>query len=665
MQLARENANTGPGAAALRAWPLGSATRWLALDRLGPFLGGWLLPFALVLYLGLKGGGYDQVVYGQVGIVVWWIVVLGAAVAVVPVSRIGTAAWIGFGLLAAFAAWTALGVGWSGSAERSVAEIGRVTTYLGIFALALVTQGSGRLRRTTTAVGAGIAVVALLALLSRLQPGLFPGATDTAVFLGVPSRLSYPLNYWNGLAAMVAIGIPLVLITASAARSVLVRAMAAAALPVMALAALYTFSRGGAFEVAIALVVLFALHPRRLQLLPTALVASAGSTILIVAATQRNALEHGLGNAAAHSQGDEMLVLVLVVCAGVGLLAAAIALTGRHLMPSRPVVPRRTAIAATAVTLLAAIVVAIAAGLPGYLSDRWQDFKAPGVPGVTGVQRFDSASGNGRYQLWQAAVDANSTDPAVGIGPGTYEYYWTQHRNRPVSVVNAHSLYLETLAELGVVGLLLIVGAIGTPIVVGTVRSLRARGDPDRAALFAAGVAALAAFAAAAAVDWVWQLPAIVAAFLLIAAALLSSGVRRIAARAGRALAPRIVLVVAGLACLIAVGIPLASAQAIRASQDEVHSNDLGAALTDARTAHAIEPYGASASLQEALVLELQGRFPAALAPARSATQEASTNWLTWVILSRLEAENGDAKASVAAYRKAKELNPQSPVFAR
>src|SRR3954453_8542003 len=116
MQLAHENADTGRGAAALRAWPLGSATRWLALDRLGPFLGGWLLPFALVLYLGLKGGGYDQVVYGQVGIVVWWIVVLGAAVAVVPVSRIGTAAWIGFGLLAAFAAWTALGVGWSGSA---------------------------------------------------------------------------------------------------------------------------------------------------------------------------------------------------------------------------------------------------------------------------------------------------------------------------------------------------------------------------------------------------------------------------------------------------------------------------------------------------------------------------------------------------------------------
>jgi cytochrome c-type biogenesis protein CcmH/NrfG len=113
----------------------------------------------------------------------------------------------------------------------------------------------------------------------------------------------------------------------------------------------------------------------------------------------------------------------------------------------------------------------------------------------------------------------------------------------------------------------------------------------------------------------------------------------------------------------VAVGIPLAAAQAIRASQDEARSHDLRAALEDARTAHSIEPYGASASLQEALVLELQGRHSAAVAAAKRATEEASPNWQTWVVLSRVEAENGDAKASVAAYRKAKELNPKSPLF--
>jgi O-antigen ligase len=663
MQPLPENANPGRGAATLSAWPVSSMRGWMALDRIAPVLGGWVLPFILVLYLGLKGGGYDELVYGQVGIVAWWIVVLGSAVAVLPVSRIGTAGWLGLGLLGAFAVWTALGIGWSSDAERSVAEVGRIATYLGIFALALVTQGRGRLERTVSAVGAAIAVVAVVGLLSRLHPAWFPGATETSIALGVPSRLSYPLNYWNGVATMVAVGIPLLLITASGARFLLARALAAAALPAMALAGLYTFSRAGAFEIAIALIVLFALHPRRLQLLPTALLGAAGSTILIAAATQRNALEHGLGNAAAHDQGNEMLALVLVVCVGVGLLEAAIALTGRHLMPSTPTVARRPAIATALVALLAAIVAAVAAGLPGYLSDRWDDFKTPGGPGVTGVQRFDSASGNGRYQLWQVAGDANSTDPAVGIGPGTYGSYWTQHRNLELSVVNAHSLYLETLAELGIVGLLLIVGVVATPLAVGAAKALRARGDPNRAALFAAAVAALAAFAVGAGVDWVWQLPVIVASFLLVSAAVLTGGVARPAARAAGALAPRITLVLAGLASLVAIGIPIASAQAIRASQSEVRSNDLGAALSDARAAHSVEPYGGSASLQEALVLELEGKFPAAVTSARRATHEAATNWQTWAILSRLEAENGNPKASATAYRKAKALNPKSPLF--
>ena len=163
---------------------------------------------------------------------------------------------------------------------------------------------------------------------------------------------------------------------------------------------------------------------------------------------------------------------------------------------------------------------------------------------------------------------------------------------------------------------ILIIGVVGAPLVVGTTKTLRARGDPDRSALFAAAVAALAAFAVAAAVDWVWQLPAIVVAFLLVTAAVLNGGIRRAPRRSAGALPPRVVLVAAGLASLVAVGIPLAAAQAIRSSQSEVRSNDLGAALDDARTANGIEPYGASSSLQEALVLELQGQYSSGVAAA-------------------------------------------------
>ncbi len=62
-------------------------------------------------------------------------------------------------------------------------------------------------------------------------------------------------------------------------------------------------------------------------------------------------------------------------------------------------------------------------------------------------------------------------------------------------------------------------------------------------------------------------------------------------------------------------------------------------------------------------MLELQHDIPGALAAARKATRDEPQNWTGWLILSRLEAEAGHARASVAAYKRAKSLNPYSPVF--
>jgi hypothetical protein len=70
-----------------------------------PALAAWTLAFAVVAYLALSNGGYDTIVRSQVGIAVWWIVLLGALAGVLP-ARIGAAGWVAIGLLAAFALWT-------------------------------------------------------------------------------------------------------------------------------------------------------------------------------------------------------------------------------------------------------------------------------------------------------------------------------------------------------------------------------------------------------------------------------------------------------------------------------------------------------------------------------------------------------------------------------
>src|SRR3712207_6803706 len=87
--------------------------------------GAWLCAFAVVLYLGVSGGGYDPVVHSEVGIALWWIVLAGTACGVLSV-RFGRIGWAGFGLLAGFVAWTAFGMTWTESAERTAAELARV-----------------------------------------------------------------------------------------------------------------------------------------------------------------------------------------------------------------------------------------------------------------------------------------------------------------------------------------------------------------------------------------------------------------------------------------------------------------------------------------------------------------------------------------------------------
>ena len=81
----------------------------------------------------MKGGGYDPIVRGEVGVAVWWVVLFGAAVGVLPAARLSAAGWTMLALLGAFALWTTLGISWSDSAERSAAEAGRVAAYLGVF----------------------------------------------------------------------------------------------------------------------------------------------------------------------------------------------------------------------------------------------------------------------------------------------------------------------------------------------------------------------------------------------------------------------------------------------------------------------------------------------------------------------------------------------------
>jgi tetratricopeptide (TPR) repeat protein len=220
---------------------------------------------------------------------------------------------------------------------------------------------------------------------------------------------------------------------------------------------------------------------------------------------------------------------------------------------------------------------------------------------------------------------------------------------------------MQTLGELGIVGQLLLLAFLAWVSAAGLRAALLS--DAAERSRLAAALAGFTVFLLTAAVDWMWQVPAVPVAALMLACGLLVAG--------GGSDKPRLPVPwrvsvgAVSLLAIVAIAIPLASLSLTRESQAEVRGGDYPAALDKAKSAQNVEPAAATPRLQQAQVLELMRDFPAAEAAARAAVDRESTNWQTWLVLSRIAAENGHPDASVAAYREARRLNPRAQIFNR
>ncbi|MGH2744452.1 MAG: O-antigen ligase family protein, partial [Thermoleophilaceae bacterium] len=144
--------------------------------------------------------------------------------------------------------------------------------------------------------------------------------------------------------------------------------------------------------------------------------------------------------------------------------------------------------------------------------------------GATGA-RLRSVDSN-RYAYWRVALGTFAAHPLHGIGSGGFVVDWLQEREVVDPTREPHSLYLGTLAELGLVGLAALLAFLGG--VAAAARRLW-RADPG---LAAGPVAALAVWAVHAGIDWDWEMPAVTLVALALAAALVAWSERPAATRA-------------------------------------------------------------------------------------------------------------------------------------
>ena len=583
---------------------------------------------------GFASGGYYPTAWGWGALVALWLVatylVLGTATRPAPLALVL------LGGLALLAGWTWLSLLWSNDVDQTVLEGQRTLLYVAAAAAFVLVVRRVDVEPLLGGALIGIFLPAGYGLLTRLFPDRIGVFEEIAAY-----RLQEPVGYWNGLGLFAAMGATLAL--GFAARgSLLVRTLAGAALPVLLTTTYFTFSRGAWVALGVGLVFAVAIDPRRLQLLLVGLLLAPVSGLALWLTSRQDALTRVDAPVPAATEQGHRLALYLLGLVGLSALIAAVF----GLIERRVSLPRAASVAFAGTLALVVVAGAIAVfaryGGPHTIAEKgWDSFAAKPLQNQADLnRRLFSFSGSYRVDLWRVALDDYDDHTALGSGAGSYEHYWNANRPFAHKVRDAHSLYLEMLAELGPLGLALLVLGLGVPLVA----AFFARGHP----LVPAALAAYVAYLVHAGVDWDWELPV-----LTIAA--LACGIGIVAAMGGddeRWLPSPArwgaVAVALGLAVVAFVG--LIGASALSASQDALDRGRWEKAEDEARKASRWWPWSPEPWQRRGEAELGAGDTGSAAASFRKAVSKDRQDWLLWHELSTVtggaEARRATAQAA-------------------
>lgn len=559
-------------------------------DRLRPIAAAvmpWLntvpvpvLAGVLVIGVGSDLGGYYPQSWARIALAAAAV----AAVALIrggPIPLVGRD-WLAFG---GFTGWLAiLGSGSMrpGAATAGVPELQRSGMYVAVFWAALLV-----LRRETVARCVGGLLAGTVVISGRgLVDTLFRAGSAPDPFEG--RLLHLPLGYANAMGIVAAFGLVLAGAVTVHGRTSVTRASAAAATIPLAAALALTASRGAQAAFAVGLAVLVTLDPARQRVVRA--LAAVGPLALATAAVA--VLSHAADAQAPPSvvaHGGQLVAVTIVLLAGVaavfgGLLAERS--PGRSFRAGQPLrLPLFT---------VGALVVAIGiiAAVPHLLADR--------VP------------------FWRAAWADAMAHPLIGSGPGSFPAAWLRYRAVPQGALDAHNLYLQTLAEVGPIGLVVLSTALALPLTVVRRAATQSRYGP-------AAAAAYVAFLAHAAIDWDWQMPAVTLPALVLAACLLA------AARGARSPAVPLSLAASTTGALaIAACIALVGNSALSGASGAASAHDWPNAARLAERAARWQPWSADPLVVLGQAQAATGDVHAAQASFARATSLAPEDWLAW-----------------------------------
>jgi O-antigen ligase len=596
------------------------------------------LPYALTLCaytaFSFLSGGY--ILTRAAPIAIAWLLV--AAVGVWVVRGWRRPSWLYVGALAALAAytvWAGVSILWSFGPDLSWVAFDYAAFYLAVAAvLGATATGRHQLRLAGYGFLVATIAVALYAFAGKALP-------DVVTHAHTYARLDSPVGYWNVLALLMVMALPVALSLAGRRGAPLaLRAAAAAGAVPLAFTFVFSFSRGGVLALIVVLVAYFALADRRL----TSLAALIAVAVPVAAALWRVRELDTLFSATDDevlrtAQGHDLLRWALLA------LVATVVLHLVFVALERAVPWPRWARVAAGAVVLAGIVIGVGGGALVYVDrqggaewvrERYRTFVEDADTRSTAdtADRLLSLN-SGRPPLWRRALEQYDAGPKVGTGAGTYRFTHYRFRRTGGVTKHAHSQWLNALSELGAPGLLTFAASMAL-FVTATLRGLiRGRRDPERS-LLAALQAGLIAFIVHMTWDWDWDMAAAGVAMVLFAA----TAAAYVSTRD------------AGHAAALAAETPGAAA----AAPPDAGADVEGAAAPDAGVADAP---GAS---QPALRVQTKGVAPRVFASGLLVL--VAVSWLPPSMADRAqnraveEAARGEIAAAADAARSARRWNP-------
>ncbi len=366
-------------------------------------------------------------------------------------------------LLIAFTALSGLSVVWSVQPDLSWQDAGRLLAYSGVFgaSVALVRLAPDR----WPAILGGLTLAATIVCAYALATKVFPGRLAPAVTY---ARLEEPYGYWNAIGLTAAMGaIGCLWLGARRSGHALLSALAYPAMGIMGVTLMLAYSRGALVALAIGVALWLCIVPLRLRSAAVLIVGGIGATAVVGWDFSRHALTtDNIPLAQRATAGHQLGVLLLVMVLLLTLAGVAIGFLSSRRPLSRTTRTRSGAI-------LLALVVLTLVGFAGALAHSHRGFTGsithaadtltnpnakvpPNSPGrLTAV-----ASVRARY--WKQALDVFDAHPALGVGAAGYETASLRYRTVLLEVKHAHGFVVQTLADLGAIGLVLALGLLFT-----------------------------------------------------------------------------------------------------------------------------------------------------------------------------------------------------------